>query len=340
MISVVIPLFNEEENVHHLYQRLTAASPSWEDEYEIIFVDDGSYDDTLLHLKELSKGDSRIKAIKLSRNFGHQAAITAGIKHAKGDAVVVMDGDLQDPPEKLSLFLNKWREGYHVVYAVRTKRKEGFFKKICYKVFYRLLKMVSDINIPLDSGDFCVMDKKVVRVLNTEMIEHARFVRGLRAYAGFKQVGVAYERDKRAAGEVKYTFKKLMKLAIDGLLDFATFPLKLATYIGFIIAIPSFIAGFFFVIHRIFNFRFLGYTPADTPGLASLAVGVFFLGGVILIILGIMGEYIGRIYFEVKRRPFYIIDEIYNEQATDKTADRDNRHPVINSADLAYRKEI
>jgi len=314
MISIVIPLFNEEENVKNLHQRLTKSSSSWGDDYEIIFIDDGSYDDTLEMLMKICEKDAHIKTIKLSRNFGHQAAISAGIKHAKGDAVIIMDGDLQDPPEKLSIFLDKWREGYHVVYAVRKKRKENIFKKASYKIFYRLLRTISDINIPLDSGDFCVMDKKVVKVLNTEMIEHARFVRGLRAYAGFKQIGIDYERDKRAAGEVKYTFKKLMKLAIDGLLDFSTFPLRVASYLGFTIAVPSFIVGIFFVIHRIFNFKFLGYSPSDTPGLASLAVGVFFLGGLILIILGVIGEYIGRMYFEIKKRPFYIIDEIYNQE--------------------------
>lgn len=314
MISVVIPLYNEEENIDQLYSRLTNASGSWGDTYEIILVDDGSYDNTPQLLKELCKKDSRIKSIKFSRNFGHQAAISAGIKYAKGDAVVVMDGDLQDPPEQLSLFLDKWREGYHVVYAIRKKRKESFFKKLAYAIFYRLLSFISDIDIPLDSGDFCVMDKKVVKVLNSEMTEHTRFVRGLRAYAGFKQVGVEYERDKRAAGEVKYTFRKLLKLALDGLLDFSTFPLRIATYLGFLIAIPSFFIGIFFIIHRLVGFNVLGYSPSDTPGLASLAVGVFFLGGLILIILGVIGEYIGRIYFEVKKRPFYIIDEVYNDK--------------------------
>jgi dolichol-phosphate mannosyltransferase len=314
MISIVIPLFNEEENVNHLYKRLTDSSSSWKEDYEVIFVDDGSYDDTLLLLREICTKDIHIKAIKLSRNFGHQAAISAGIMHAKGNAVIILDGDLQDPPEELPRFLDKWREGYHVVFAIRKKRKENFFKILLYKIFYRLLRLISDINIPLDSGDFCVMDKKVVRVLNNEMIEHSRFVRGLRAYAGFKQIGIEYERAERAAGEPKYTFRKLMKLAIDGLLDFSTFPLRIATYLGFAIAIPSFIVGLFFVIHRIFNFKFLGYSPSDTPGLASLAVGVFFLGGVIMIILGVIGEYIGRIYFEVKKRPFYIIDEIYSNE--------------------------
>jgi dolichol-phosphate mannosyltransferase len=278
MISIVIPLFNEEENVNQLYSRLTAAAPLWQDSYEILFVDDGSTDNTISLLKDICLSDKHIKIVKLSRNYGHQAAISAGIKNAKGDAVVIMDGDLQDPPEELPKFLAKWREGYHVVYAIRTKRKEGIFKKVAYKTFYRLLKVISNIDIPLDSGDFCVMDKKVVKVLNNDITEQSRFVRGLRAYSGFKQIGIEYERAERAAGEVKYTFKKLMKLAIDGLLDFSTFPLRIATYLGLFISLPS-----------------------------------FFIGGVILLILGIIGEYIGRIYFEVKRRPFYIVEEIINE---------------------------
>lgn len=314
MISLVIPLYNEEENIAALYERLTKASVSWNDSYEVLFVDDGSYDHTFDLVNAICQKDAQIKCLKLSRNFGHQAAISAGIKHAKGDAVIILDGDLQDPPEELHRFLDKWREGYHVVYAIRTNRKENLFKRVAYKLFYRLLRLISNIEIPLDSGDFCVMDKRVVKVLNTEMVEQSRFVRGLRAYAGFKQIGVTYERSERAAGEVKYTFKKLLKLAIDGLLDFSTFPLRISTYLGFMIALPSFFVGLFFIVHRIFNFKVFGYEASDTPGLASLAVGVFFLGGMIMVMLGLIGEYIGRIYFEVKKRPFYIIEEIIEKQ--------------------------
>lgn len=310
MLSIVIPLLNEEANIDQLYTRLTNASGLWNEDYEILLIDDGSTDNTYFMLKRIQEKDSHIRVIKFSRNFGHQAAISAGIKHAKGDAVIIMDGDLQDPPEELPRFLEKWREGYHVVYAVRTKRKEGFFKKVAYKIFYRILHKISDIEIPLDSGDFCVMDRKVVNVLTVDMREHNRFVRGLRAYAGFSQIGVEYERAERAAGEVKYTFKKLLKLAFDGLFDFSTVPLKISTYMGFIIAIPSFLLGIFFIIHRIFDFKILGYSPSDTPGLASLAVGMFFLGGVMMVMLGVIGEYIARIYFEVKQRPFYVIEEI------------------------------
>jgi dolichol-phosphate mannosyltransferase len=261
-------------------------------------------------MKEIALSDAHVKVIQFSRNFGHQAAITAGLHYSKGDAVIIMDGDLQDPPEELYRFLDKWREGFHVVYAIRTKRKEHLFKRIAYKVFYRVLSVISDINIPLDSGDFCVMDRKVVNVLKHEMPEKFRFVRGLRAYAGFKQVGVKYERHSRAAGEVKYTFNKLMGLALDGIFNFSTFPLRLATYLGMFLAIPSFLVGLFFIIHRVFDFKVMGYSPSDTPGLATLAVGMFFLFGIVLIILGIIGEYIGRIFYEIKGRPFYIVDEV------------------------------
>jgi dolichol-phosphate mannosyltransferase len=314
MISIVIPIYNEEENIDNLYARLTVSAPSWNDDYEILLVDDGSKDNSLAMMRAYAEKDSHVRVIKLSRNFGHQPAISAGIQEAKGDAVVIMDGDLQDPPEELYRFLDKWREGYDVVYAVRTKRKEGFFKKVAYKTFYRMLAWISDIEIPLDSGDFCVMDRKVVNTIVHEMPEQVRFVRGLRAYAGFKQVGVTYERAERAAGEVKYTFKKLVELALDGLFGFSNFPLRMATYLGFLIAIPSFLVGIFFVLHRLIGFKVFGHSPEETPGTATLAVGMYFLGGVILIILGILGEYIGRIYIEVKRRPFFVIDEVIEKK--------------------------
>jgi dolichol-phosphate mannosyltransferase len=314
MISIVIPIYDEEENIDNLYARLTVSAPTWNDDYEILLVDDGSKDNSLAMMRAYAEKDSRVRVIKLSRNFGHQPAISAGIQEAKGDAVVIMDGDLQDPPEELYRFLDKWREGYDVVYAVRTKRKEGFFKKIAYKTFYRMLAWISDIEIPLDSGDFCVMDRKVINTIVNEMPEQVRFVRGLRAYAGFKQVGVTYERAERAAGEVKYTFKKLVELALDGLFGFSNFPLRMATYLGFTIAIPSFLVGIFFILHRLIGFKVFGHSPEETPGTATLAVGMYFLGGVILIILGILGEYIGRIYIEVKRRPFFVIDEVIEKK--------------------------
>lgn len=314
MISIVIPIYNEEENLQNLYTRLTNAAPSWKEEYEIVLIDDGSRDSSLTMMRVMAEKDSHVRVIKLSRNFGHQPAISAGIQGAKGDAIIIMDGDLQDPPEELYRFLDKWREGYEVVYAVRTKRKEGFFKKIAYSSFYRIMAAISDIEIPLDSGDFCVMDRKVVNVLVHDMPEQIRFIRGMRAYAGFKQIGVTYERAERAAGEVKYTFKKLVQLALDGLFGFSSFPLRLSTYLGIMIAIPSLTVGIFFLVHRLFGFKVFGHTPEETPGLASLAVGMFFLGGVMLTMLGIIGEYISRIYIEVKKRPFFVIDEVIEKK--------------------------
>ena len=314
MISIVIPIYNEEENLQNLYTRLTDAAPSWKEDYEIVLIDDGSRDSSLTMMRVMAEKDSHVRVIKLSRNFGHQPAISAGIQEAKGDAIIIMDGDLQDPPEELYRFLDKWREGFDVVYAVRTKRKEGFFKKLAYSSFYRLMAAISDIEIPLDSGDFCVMDRKVVNVLVHDMPEQIRFIRGMRAYAGFKQIGVTYERAERAAGEVKYTFKKLVQLALDGLFGFSSFPLRLSTYLGISIAIPSLMIGVFFLVHRLFGFKVFGHTPEETPGLASLAVGMFFLGGVMLTMLGIIGEYISRIYIEVKKRPFFVIDEIIEKK--------------------------
>lgn len=325
MISIVIPIYNEEENLPTLYERLTAAAPSWKEDYEVVLVNDGSADRSLSMMRDIVARDAHFRVINLSRNFGHQAAISAGIHEAKGQAVIIMDGDLQDPPEELHRFLDKWREGYEVVYAVRTKRKEGAFKKMGYFLFYRLLARVSDIDIPLDSGDFCVMDRKVVEVLKHEMPEKIRFVRGLRAFSGFEQVGLSYERASRHAGEPKYTLGKLMKLAIDGIFDFSTFPLRIATYLGFLISIPSFMLGIFFILHRLLNFEILGYSPTDTPGMATLAVSIFFLGGILLIMLGIIGEYIGRIYIEVKKRPFYIIDEIIARPPSEELLNK-NKH--------------
>lgn len=314
MLSIVVPLYNEERNVELIYSRLISSSDSWNESFELIFVDDGSCDSTLNLLRTLAENDTRIKIIKFSRNFGHQPAITAGLRMVNGDAAIIIDGDLQDPPEQIYHLLEKWKQGYHVVYGVRKNRKERWYKRSAYNLFYRLLKLISEIDIPLDSGDFCLLDKRVVNVLNHELTEYNRFVRGLRAYAGFRQIGIEYDRDSRAAGDPKYTFKKLIKLGIDGLLDFSTFPLRIATYLGFFIAFSSFLVGAFFIINRLFDIQIWGYSPSETPGIVSLGVGVFFLGGLILIIMGLIGEYIGRLYIEVKRRPPYIIEEIFKEK--------------------------
>jgi polyisoprenyl-phosphate glycosyltransferase len=313
VISVVIPIHDEEPVIPQLLERTLAAAGTWGEEYELVLVDDGSRDGSLALLMDAARANPRLRVVKLSRNFGHQAAISAGIQQAKGDAVIVMDGDLQDPPEELQTFIAKWREGYEVVYGIRQQRKESLPMRMAYALFYRALHSISDIDIPLDSGDFCLMDRKVVNALNLAVPEQVRFIRGLRAYVGFRQVGIPYERRERAAGTPSYTFKSLMKLAVDGLFSFSMVPLRLASYIGFLIAIPSFLTGIYFIIIRIFGIYVLGHTPEETPGLATLAVGLFFLGGLILIILGIMGEYLGRIYIEVKRRPLFVIDYVFSE---------------------------
>ena len=232
MISIVIPLYNESKIIDQLYKRVTAASSSWNENYEMVLVDDGSEDGSQERLRQLADENEHVRVVRFSRNFGHQAAITAGLSLVRGDAVVVMDGDLQDPPEAITWFLEKWRGGYDVVYAIRTQRKEGLLKKAAYHVFYRLQRALSDVPIPVDSGDFCLMDRKVVDTLNHLFPERIRFVRGLRAYSGFAQTGIPIERDTRAGGEPKYTFRTLFHLAMDGIIDFSTVPLRLASYFG------------------------------------------------------------------------------------------------------------
>ena len=314
MISVVIPIHNEEPVIPQLLERTLASARGWDEDFELVLVDDGSRDRSLDLIMAAARRDSRIRIVKLSRNFGHQAAISAGILQARGAAVIVMDGDLQDPPEELHKFVAKWREGYEVVYGLRQQRKESLPMRAAYAMFYRALHMISDIDIPLDSGDFCLMDRKVVDALNFALPEQVRFIRGLRAYVGFRQVGIAYERHERFAGTPSYTFKSLIKLAVDGLFSFSMVPLRLASYLGFLIAIPSFMMGIYFIVIRTFGLYVLGHTPEETPGLATLAVGLFFLSGLILIILGIIGEYLGRIYIEVKRRPLFVIDYVFSDQ--------------------------
>jgi polyisoprenyl-phosphate glycosyltransferase len=320
LLSLVIPVYNEAEVLPLLLARLLKVAPGWEMPYEVIFVDDGSTDDSVRVIRDLTRGQAAFRILQLSRNFGHQPAITAGLAAAKGEAVVVMDADLQDPPEMIETFLEKWREGYQVTYAVRRQRQEGLLKRWAYKRFYRLLKRISSLDIPLDSGDFCLMDRRVLDELQA-LPENIRFVRGLRSYVGFRQVGVPYAREARAAGRPKYSLRSLSNLALDGIFGFSLLPLRLASIMGLCIALPSFLLGMFFIIHRVFDFKLFGYSPTDTPGLASLATGMFFLGGVVLIILGIIGEYLGRIYVEVKRRPPYIVER--EIQATEEVENPD-----------------
>jgi len=301
MYSIVIPIYNEEETIPELVRRLTAVMDTLGHPTEVIVIDDGSRDATFRLLQEAHGRDPRLKVIRFSRNFGHQVAISAGIDHASGDAIMVMDGDLQDPPELLPEFLRKREEGYDVVYAVRRKRKEPLPKRLAYFTFYRLLQRVAAIDIPLDSGDFSLIDRRVADALRA-MPERHRFVRGIRSWTGFRQAGLEYERDRRFGGEVKYTAAKLLKLALDGVFSFSYVPLRLASYVGLTISLISFAMALFYFLQKLL-------VGIDTKGWASTIIIVLFLGGVQLLTVGIIGEYIGRIYDEVKQRPLYVISE-------------------------------
>lgn len=299
--SIVVPVFNEEEVLGQFYVRVTAVMEKITEEYEIIFVNDGSVDKSLSILKSFNSEDKKVRIICLSRNFGHQTAITAGLEHAAGEAIIVMDADLQDSPDIIPEFIEKWKNGFKVVYGIR-KRNEIFIKKIAYSFFYKILRKISDIEIPEEVGDFSLMDRVVVDAINSAR-ERNRFVRGLRSWVGYKQAGVEYNRPTRAKGEPKYTLIKLIKLALDGFFAFSWVPLRLSSFLGFGISIVSLLL----IIYGLYAKIFLDVKVA---GWASLFVAVLFVGGIQLIILGILGEYIARIYEETKQRPLYVIKEI------------------------------
>jgi dolichol-phosphate mannosyltransferase len=303
VFSIVVPIYNEEEVLPELYRRLTGAMDAQGETYELVFVNDGSRDRSLELLRALADGDSRLKVIDFARNFGHQAAITAGMELATGDAVVVIDADLQDPPEVIARLAEKWRAGYEVVYAVREKRQgDSLFKRSTAAAFYRLLRRVTSVDIPLDTGDFRLMDRRAIEAFKG-LRERHRFVRGLVSWIGFRQTGVSFVRDERHAGVTKYPLRKMLKFAFDGLTSFSFAPLQLATYSGFVTAFTAFLGILWVVWVKLF-------TTEALPGWASQIVCTLLLGGIQLISLGIIGEYIGRIYDEVKGRPLYITREI------------------------------
>ena len=308
MISIIIPCYNEQLVLQNLYHRVTQAANKFHDEWEVIAVNDGSKDETLKILKQLNMEDNRWKIVSFARNFGHQTAVSAGIRYAAGDCVIIMDADLQDPPEILDQFIEKWQQGFEVVYAIRKKRKESIAKRLCYYVFYRILRKLSNIDIPLDSGDFCLMDRRIVNILNS-MPERNRFIRGMRAWAGFRHIGIEYERHSRAAGEPQYTLSKLVKLAFDGVFSFSISPLHYILFSGLTISTLSFLIGIFTFIQRIFTSFFSEIGLEPVPGYATTIIGIFFLGGIQLICIGVIGEYIGRIYDEVRRRPLWVVKE-------------------------------
>jgi dolichol-phosphate mannosyltransferase len=300
--SIIAPIFNEKENIPELYRRVGEVMNSTRKPWELILVDDGSTDGSTDMIRELAEKDKHVRPIIFARNFGHQIAITAGWDYARGDAVVIIDADLQDPPELILEMAKKWQEGYEVVYAVRAEREgESWFKLWTASLFYRIIYRITDVKIPLDTGDFRLMDRKVVNVLKS-MRERHRFPRGMSAWVGFKQIGVEYKRAARKAGETKYPFRKMFRLAINAVTGFSYFPLQVATYIGFFSAGIAAIA-----IPVVIYMRMTGSQAFF--GQATTLIAVLFLGGVQLISLGILGEYIGRLYDEAKGRPLYIVRE-------------------------------
>ena len=312
-VSVVIPVFNERENLDALMVRLVSVlEKAAGGSFEVLFVDDGSRDGSGEILDSFYASDQRLKTIHFSRNFGHQAALQAGLEEATGNAVVLMDADLQDPPEILGQFIDKWRQNFDVVYAVRKKRKEGLFKRVCYATFYRTMRTIAEIDVPLDAGDFCLMDRRVVEVL-TALPERNRFLRGLRSWVGFRQAPIGYERDARHAGEPKYTLRKLIKLAFSGYVGFSGAPLRAAAWLGIFSA-----TGGFVLIGWAVSAKLRGIPIPQ--GWASTVALILFSGGVQLLMLGVIGEYLSRVYDEVRRRPHYIVRSRTGLEAENATA--------------------
>jgi glycosyltransferase involved in cell wall biosynthesis len=302
LLSVVAPMHNEEGNLRAFYERVRATLEGTE--FELVLADDGSRDATPAILAELAAADDRVKVITLSRNFGHQAAITAGLDHARGDAVVMMDGDLQDPPEVLPSMVERWRAGGDVVYAVRQSREgETRFKLTTARAFYRLMAKIARIELPLDAGDFRLMDRRALDAL-LAMPERNRFLRGMTVWVGFTQTAVSYKRESRGEGATKYTLGRMIRFALDAVTSFSHAPLQLATLLGFAISLLAFLAIPWTIVAR--------YSDLYVPGISSTLLAVLLLGGIQLITVGIIGEYVGRIYEEVKNRPLYVVRETTN----------------------------
>jgi glycosyltransferase involved in cell wall biosynthesis len=300
MISVVLPVYNERENLDLLSARLVAVlETSVGRSFEVLFIDDGSRDGSAEILDSFHSRDARLKVIHFSRNFGHQAALQAGLDEAKGEAVILMDADLQDPPEAITRFIERWRQGYDVVYAVRRKRKEGLLKRVAYAVFYRTMRTIADIDIPLDAGDFCLLDRRVVDTL-VSLPERNRFLRGLRSWVGFNQVGIEYEREARHAGHTKYTLRRLMQLALAGYIGFSAMPLRTAAWLGFLSAGAGLALTLWALLTRLMDI------PSPRGWASTLAV-ILFVGGIQLLMLAVIGEYLARVYDEVRQRPLYIV---------------------------------
>ncbi|MCC5876112.1 MAG: glycosyltransferase family 2 protein [Candidatus Sumerlaeia bacterium] len=304
-MSFVVPCYNEEESLPALHERISKVAQNSTDTYEIIFANDGSTDATLKLIRSLCRKDPHVKGLDLSRNFGHQVCLTAALDHARGDVILMLDADLQDPPELLPEMLDKWREGADVVYAVRSQRKgESIFKLLTAKIFYRILKWSTKINIPVDTGDFRLIDAKALQAM-LSLRERNRFLRGMFSWVGFHQEPVYYDRDERFAGTTKYPLRKMIHLAIDGITSFSIMPLRAAALLGLVSATIAFIYSIM-VLHT-------GIYGGGVPGWASTTLSVLFLGGVQLVTIGILGEYIGRVFDEVKNRPLYFVREVIDQ---------------------------
>ena len=310
-ISIIVPLYNEQESFAALVKRIDGVIETMQVPVEVVLVDDGSKDTTTMLMAEKALNDSRYQAVFLSRNHGHQLALSAGLSRARGtDGVFIIDGDLQDPPELLPSFYSKYKEEFDVVYAIRKKRKENIFKRVAYFSFYRILNQISYINIPLDSGDFSFVSRRVVDILNS-MPEESRYLRGMRTWIGFKQIGLEYERDERVAGESKYSIKILLKLAKNGIFNFSEFPIKFISRLGMFITILSVLYLLYTIIQKIvFN---------NVPqGFTGLLIAIILFSGVQLLSIGVLGEYIIRIFFQVKERPLYIIKNTIKDKEVNK----------------------
>lgn len=302
--SLIVPLYNEQDTLPELIRRLTNVMNTLEEPTELVLINDGSKDQSLMLLRSFHQQDNRICYINLARNFGHQIAVTAGLNFVRGDMAIILDADLQDPPELIPELIKQWRSGFQVVYAQRTKRiEESWGKQFLAYWFYRILQKLADVEIPTDTGDFCLIDRSVIDILNS-MPERTRYLRGLRSWVGFNQTAVPFNRDARFAGEVKYTLRKSFKLAMNGIVSFSQVPLRLSTYVGLFAAIVSLFMALLILYWRIF------VPNSPLTGFTMILVAVFFLGAVQLVCIGILGEYIGRIYEEVKGRPLYTISEI------------------------------
>lgn len=316
MYSIIVPMFNEEEVITTTFERLTEVMKQTNETYELIFVNDGSKDASATIISELANVHDEVVLIDFSRNFGHQIAITAGMDYANGQAIIIIDADLQDPPEVMLMMIEKWKQGYEVVYGKRIKRKgETWFKKSTAKLFYRILRMMTNVEVPTDTGDFRLIDRKVCDVLKS-LKEKNRFVRGLISWVGFKQTSVEFVREERFAGVTKYPLKRMISFALDAITSFSYKPLRIATYVGFLISLFSFVYLIFVLYQRLF-------TDSTEAGWASIMALNLLFNGIILILLGVIGEYIGRIYDESKNRPLYIVREVVSqENVTDSTGNR------------------